>query len=308
MDYLVFQVFPYIALGVLILGSIARYERDPFTWKSSSSQMLRRKQLIVGSVLFHVGVLVVFFGHLIGLLTPIWIFDMLGIGHGFKQVMAILVGGVAGAAALVGGLILLHRRLTDPRILATSTVADTTVLLLLVAQLVLGLGTILISVQHLDGHEMVMLMTWAQGIFSFNSEAYTYVAGAHWIFKLHIALGLLIFLLFPFTRLVHMLSAPIRYVTVRKGYQVVRTSRWAPKPAQAIPAANVALANLARTLTGKARLPEQAMTRGSAPGLVGLVLTPVVWVLRGLDRLAQKMAGDAAKARADERSIHTPAE
>lgn len=308
MDYLVFQVFPYIALGVLILGSIARYERDPFTWKSSSSQLLRRRQLILGSVLFHVGVLVVFFGHLIGLLTPIWIFDMVGIGHGFKQAMAILIGGVAGAAALAGGLILLHRRLTDPRILATSSVADTTVLLLLVAQLVLGLGTILISVQHLDGHEMVMLMTWAQGIFGFNSEAYTYVAGAHWIFKLHIALGLLIFLLFPFTRLVHMLSAPIRYVAVRKGWQVVRTSRWAPKPAQAIPAVNVALANLARTLAGRGPLPEQATVKGSAPGLVGLLLTPLVWVLRWLDRLALRLAGTRTRPGPDGRGIGSPAE
>jgi nitrate reductase gamma subunit len=308
MDYLIFQVFPYIALGVLILGSIARYERDPFTWKSSSSQMLRRKQLILGSVLFHVGVIVVFFGHLIGLLTPIWVFDTLGIVHGFKQVMAIVVGGIAGGAALVGGLLLLHRRLTDPRILATSTIADTTILLILVVQLVLGMATILISMQHLDGGEMVLLMAWAQGIFTFDSDAHLFIEQTHWIIKTHIALGLLIFLLFPFTRLVHMLSVPIRYVAVRKGYQVVRTSRWAPKPAQAIPAVNAALANLVRTLTGKGHVPEQAMAKGSAPGFVGLVLTPVVWALRALDRLAIKMAGDAAKARADERRVQTPAE
>ncbi len=73
-----FGIYPYIALSVLLIGSIARYERDPFTWKSSSSQLLRRKQLILGSVLFHVGVLVIFFGHLVGLLTPIWIFDATG--------------------------------------------------------------------------------------------------------------------------------------------------------------------------------------------------------------------------------------
>lgn len=308
MDYLIFQVFPYIALGVLILGSIARYERDPFTWKSSSSQFLRRKQLVLGSVLFHVGVLVVFFGHLIGLLTPIWVFDMLGIGHGFKQVMAITVGGIAGVAALVGGALLLHRRLTDARILATSTVADTSILLLLLIQLVLGLGTILISAQHLDGHEMVMLMTWAQGIFSFDLDAWTFIAGAHWIFKLHIALGLLIFLLFPFTRLVHMLSVPVRYVTTRNGYQVVRTSRWAPKPAEALPVANVVLANIARRLSGMAKLPQAdrpAHATRSAPGLIGLVLTPLILVLRLLDRIAVRLAGNAGKPANPNR---TPAE
>ena len=100
MDFFLFGVLPYIALSVLVIGSIARYERDPFTWKSSSSQLLRRRQLILGSVLFHVGVLVVFFGHLIGLLTPVEVFHVLGIGFGAKQVMAIGIGGLAGA--LVG--------------------------------------------------------------------------------------------------------------------------------------------------------------------------------------------------------------
>ncbi|MDP7149681.1 MAG: respiratory nitrate reductase subunit gamma, partial [Paracoccaceae bacterium] len=71
MNEFFFGIYPYIALSVLLIGSIARYERDPFTWKTSSSQLLRRKQLVVGSILFHVGILVIFFGHLVGLLTPI---------------------------------------------------------------------------------------------------------------------------------------------------------------------------------------------------------------------------------------------
>jgi nitrate reductase gamma subunit len=231
MDFFIFQVYPYIALTVLVLGSIVRYERDPFTWKSSSSQLLRRSQLIWGSVLFHVGVLIVFFGHLVGLLTPIWVFDAFGVGHGFKQLMAILVGGVAGAFALAGGLMLLHRRLYDPRIRATSSYADIGILALLVVQLVLGLLTITISLMHLDGEEMVRFMTWSQGIFSFQSDAWLRVADANWLFKLHIFLGLTILLLFPFTRLVHMLSAPVRYLW-RPGYQVVRTRRRAPLPAR----------------------------------------------------------------------------
>ncbi len=224
-----FGIYPYIALSVLLIGSIARYERDPFTWKSSSSQLLRRKQLIMGSILFHVGVLVVFFGHLIGLLTPIWIFDAMGISHSAKQILAIVAGGIAGIMALVGGSMLLHRRLMDPRIYATSSFADIAILALLLAQLVLGIGTIFVSLQHLDGHEMTTFMSWAQGILTFDPNAASYIEHANWIFKLHLFLGLTIFLVFPFTRLVHMLSAPVRYL-IRPGYQVVRSRRRSPLP------------------------------------------------------------------------------
>jgi len=224
-DFL-FGTYPYIALTVLFIGSIARYERDPFTWKSSSSQLLRRKQLILGSVLFHVGVLIIFFGHLIGLLTPIALFDALGISHGAKQILAVVAGGVAGVMALVGGILLLTRRLGDSRIRMNSSFSDIAILVLLLVQLLLGLATITISLQHLDGHEMTLLMSWAQGIFYFDGAAASYIQDASIIFKLHIFLGLTIFLLFPFTRLVHMLSAPIRYITPwRKGYQIVRSRR-----------------------------------------------------------------------------------
>lgn len=218
---LLFGIYPYIALAVLILGSIVRYDREPYTWRSSSSQLLRRKQLMWGSILFHVGVLVIFFGHLIGLLTPIAVFDALGISHGAKQLLAILVGGIAGTMAIVGATLLVHRRLLDPRIRATSSMTDTLIIMLLWIQLGLGLLTIPLSLQHLDGHEMVKLMTWAQGIFTFNMAASSYVAEASIIFKLHLVLGLTILLLFPFTRLVHMLSVPVRYMW-RPGYQVVR--------------------------------------------------------------------------------------
>jgi len=224
MHEFLFGIYPYIALTVLILGSIARYERDPFTWKTSSSQLLRRKQLVIGSSLFHVGVLVIFFGHLVGLLTPIQVFDALGIGHGFKQVLAVVAGGIAGIMALVGGLMLFHRRWTDPRIRKTSSFADIAILALLLIQLVLGLGTIFISLQHLDGHEMTTFMAWALGIFTFDGQAASYISEAALIFKIHLFLGLTIFLLFPFTRLVHMLSVPLRYIT-RPGYQIVRSRR-----------------------------------------------------------------------------------
>jgi len=218
---LVFGIYPYLALTVLAVGSMIRYDREPYGWRSGSSQLLRRKQLVMGSVLFHVGVLIVFFGHLGGLLTPIVIFDWLGISHSFKQILAMTVGGIAGGFSLLGGLILMHRRLFDARIRTTSSYGDIAILALLNIQLMLGLATILISMQHLDGEEMVRFMNWAQGIFTFQGDSASYVAGAHWIFKAHLFLGLTIFLVFPFTRLVHMLSAPIRYLW-RPGYQVVR--------------------------------------------------------------------------------------
>jgi len=221
-DTLLFGIYPYIALSVMAIGCIVRYDREPYTWRSGSSQLLRRRQLMWGSNLFHVGVLIVFLGHLIGLLTPIWVFDAIGIGHGFKQLMAIVVGGVAGVACIVGGAMLLHRRLADPRIRRTSSFGDIAILILLLLQLVLGMATIPISMGHLDGSEMLKFMAWAQGIFTFRPDAADLVADAHWIFKAHLFLGLTIFLVFPFTRLVHILSAPIRYLW-RPGYQVVRT-------------------------------------------------------------------------------------
>jgi len=230
MNNFFFGIYPYIALSVLILGSVARYERDPFTWKTSSSQLLRRKQLIWGSILFHVGVLVIFFGHLIGLLTPLSLFHALGVSDGFKQTLAVVAGGIAGVMALIGGGMLFHRRWTDPRIRATSSFADIAILALLLLQLVLGIGTIFVSVQHLDGGEMVKFMTWAQMIFTFQPGAADQIAEVAPIFKAHLFLGLTIFLVFPFTRLVHMLSVPLRY-PLRPGYQIVR-SRRSGKPAE----------------------------------------------------------------------------
>lgn len=224
MNHFLFGIYPYIAMAIGIMGTIARYERDPFTWKSSSSQLLRRKQFVIGSVLFHVGVLVIFGGHLVGLLTPVQVFEALGISHTAKQLMAIIVGGIAGIIALIGGGMLFHRRWTDPRIRKNSSFRDIAILALLLVQLILGIFTIFVSLNHLDGEEMVKFMHWAQGIFTFDSTASDYVRDASIIFKLHIFVGLTIILVFPFTRLVHILSAPVRYLA-RPGYQIVRSRR-----------------------------------------------------------------------------------
>jgi len=227
-DFFLFGVMPYSVLVVFVIGSIARYERDPFTWKSSSSQILRRRQLMWGSILFHVGILVLFFGHLIGLFTPIWVLDALGIPYGAKQWLAVLLGGFAGASAFTGCTMLLHRRLADPRIRNNSTWADIGVLGILWLQIVVGMGTILLTLEHMDGSKMVRFMTWSQSVMGLRVNAWEQVIDVHWLYKFHIFLGMVIVAIFPFTRLVHMLSVPVRYLW-RPGYQIVR-SRWGARP------------------------------------------------------------------------------
>ncbi len=227
MNQFLFGTLPYIALTVLLIGSVARYERDPATWKSSSSQLLRRRMLMWGSVLFHVGVLVVFFGHLFGLLLPVEFWDALGVRHEWKQALAAIGGGIAGAMALIGALLLIVRRLSDPRVAASSSFADTAIIIILAIQLVLGLATVPVSLANMDGHEMVKLMNWANGIFTFDAAAASYIADVPLIFKAHIVLGLIIFILFPFTRLVHLVSglaAFVRYL-LRPGFQIVRSRK-----------------------------------------------------------------------------------
>lgn len=219
-----FGYFPYIAFTVFLVGSFVRYNYDQYTWRSGSSQLLRRKQLVWGSNLFHVGILIIFFGHFAGLLTPIAFFDWVGIPHGAKQIIAMVVGGIAGVICFIGMVLLIHRRFFDPRIRNTSSFSDKAILLLIFAQLVLGLATIAVSYTHMDGEEMLKFMNWAQGIVTFNPGAAAYISDVHPLFKAHITLGLSLFLFFPFTRLVHILSAPIWYL-VRTGYQIVRTKK-----------------------------------------------------------------------------------
>jgi nitrate reductase gamma subunit len=223
-NYIVFGWYPYFCLTIFLLGSLLRFDREQYTWRSGSSQLLRRRQLMWGSNLFHVGVLIIFLGHFGGLLTPIWIFEALGISHSFKQGMAIGIGGISGVFAFIGLTLLVHRRLFDARIRKTSSFGDIAILLVLYVQLILGLSTIPISLQHMDGHVMVKFMTWAQGILTLQPGVSALIADVPMIFKLHLFLGMTIFLVFPFTRLVHIWSAPVWYLG-RRGYQVVRTRR-----------------------------------------------------------------------------------
>ena len=224
LDNFLFGVYPYIALAVFLLGSLIRFDRDQYTWKSDSSQMLKAGQLRWGSNLFHIGVLFLFVGHSIGMLTPHFVYEHF-ISAGQKQLMAMISGGIAGLLGFIGVSILLHRRLSEPRIRINSRTSDIVLLVLLWLQLALGLATVPLSGQHLDGSMMMKLAGWAQHIVTFQPGAVELLAKASWVFKLHMFLGMSIFFVFPFTRLVHVWSgfASVGYLV--RPYQVVRSRR-----------------------------------------------------------------------------------
>jgi nitrate reductase gamma subunit len=223
MDYLntfLFGYYPYIAISFFFIGSLGRYDRDQYTWRTGSSQFLRAKELRLGSNLFHIGILLLFVGHFFGLLTPPAVYHALGLTTSAKQILAVVAGGVFGSVCLRGIYILIRRRLTDARIRATSSRMDIFILLLIGVQLVLGLLTLPVSIYHYDGANMLLLGEWAQRIVTFRSGAAYQLGDIGFIFKLHLFLGQTLFLVFPFSRLVHVWSVPLGYVT--RPYQIVR--------------------------------------------------------------------------------------
>lgn len=214
-----FGIYPYICAGVFFIGSLIRFDRDQYTWRSGSSQMLRARQLRWGSNLFHFGILFIFLGHFVGLLTPHWVYEPF-ISVRAKQQLAMTAGGIAGVVCFIGLSLLLHRRLYDPRIRRTSSGIDIAILVLLWVQLSLGLVTLPFSFGHRDGAIMLALSEWAQRIVTFRSGAADYVLAAGWPFKVHIVLGMTLFLLTPFSRLVHIFSAPVWFLF--RNWQIVR--------------------------------------------------------------------------------------
>jgi len=167
-----------------------------------------------------VGILLLFFGHLFGLLTPSWLYHAFGLSSGAKQLIAIIAGGIFGVLCFAGLSYLVYRRLFNARVRANSSTMDTFIICLIYLQLLTGLLSLLVSKNHLDGAVMVQLGHWAQSIVTFQGGAWQYIVDVHWIYKLHIFLGLIMFTAFPFSRLVHIWSWPIGYISRR--YQVVR--------------------------------------------------------------------------------------
>ncbi len=220
LNFMLFGVYPYVALAICLVGSWARFDLSQYTWKTGSSQMLSNKGMRVASNMFHVGILFILAGHFVGLLTPHEVYHHV-ISTENKQLLAMVSGGVFGVICLVGLLMLIVRRMTDPRVRASSSASDILILWVLLAQLCLGLLTIVASTQHLDGSVMVMLGNWAQHLVILQpTVAAEAIAPVGLVYKLHVFLGLTLFVLFPFTRLVHMVSAPVWYLGRR--YQIVR--------------------------------------------------------------------------------------
>lgn len=219
-NLLMFGVYPYVALAICLIGSWARFDLSQYTWRTGSSQMLDGKGMRVASNFFHVGIIFVLAGHFVGLLTPHAVYSHL-ISTENKQLLAMVSGGIFGVICLIGLVMLINRRLNNPRIRASSSTSDIMILFVLLAQLVLGLLTIFASTQHMDGSVMVMLGEWAQSIVTLQPiKAAAAIAPVGIIYKLHVFLGMTLFVLFPFTRLVHIVSAPIWYLGRR--YQIVR--------------------------------------------------------------------------------------
>jgi nitrate reductase gamma subunit len=218
-----FGIYPYIAACIFLFGSLMRFDREQYSWKADSTQMIDRGNLRLGSVLFHIGVLGLFFGHLAGLLTPVAVWDWLGVPHRVKQATAMIAGGALGTLCLIGLVILLHRRLSSARLSALTKTGDRVLLLWLLVTLLLGLSTIRESAAHMDGALMVSLMTWAQHIVTFQGDAASHVAHAPWLFRLHLFMGMSLFVIFPFTRLVHVWSGFASITYLSRAWQLVRS-------------------------------------------------------------------------------------
>jgi nitrate reductase gamma subunit len=225
MNYLhqfLYGIYPYVALAVFLLGSLVRFDREQYTWRSESTQVLHRGNLRLGSILFHVGIIGLLGGHAVGLLTPVWVWDTLGVTHHAKQLFAMAAGGIMGTLCLVGIVLLLARRFANDRLRNATSFKDKVVLLWILGTLLLGLYSIFVSSSHLDGHVMVLLMTWAQHIVTFRGDAAGFIVDAPLVFKLHLFMGMSLFVIFPFTRLVHVWSGFGAVAYLGRAFQLVR--------------------------------------------------------------------------------------
>lgn len=221
---LLFGIYPYVCLSVFVIGSWLRFDREQYGWTSASSQLLSTAGMRWASNLFHIGVLAIFGGHFVGLLTPHSVFLMV-MGDIQHQYMAIVLGTLFGAMALIGGGILWFRRFTNRRVSATSRTSDKFVLTWIMATLLLGLATIPVSIGHAghgDPRVVTAMAEWIQSIMYLYPNP-AYLEGVDTIFKLHVLFGMTVFLVFPFTRLVHVWSAPFGYLA--RSYQIVRSKK-----------------------------------------------------------------------------------
>ncbi|MEC1666022.1 respiratory nitrate reductase subunit gamma [Bacillus mojavensis] len=212
-------VMPYIVLTIFIGGHIYRYQHDQFGWTAKSSELLEKKKLAAGSILFHWGMLCVIGGHLMGILIPEALYTSIGISEHFYHKMAIGAGLPAGVAACTGLFILTYRRLFDKRIRKTSSPSDILMLILLLFMMLTGVAATFLNIDSRGFDYRTTIGPWFREIFLFRPDASLMESVPLW-FKLHIMIGYIVFILWPFTRLVHVFSLPLKYLT--RSYVVYR--------------------------------------------------------------------------------------
>ncbi|WP_100011454.1 respiratory nitrate reductase subunit gamma [Lentibacillus sediminis] len=216
---LLWGVFPYIVLTIFIGGHIYRYQKDQFGWTTKSSEFLEKKWLRIGSTLFHWGILFVFAGHIMGLIVPVALYNSLGVSQHFYHNMAIIFGVPAGIAALVGLVLLYWRRVSVKRIKATTTTGDWLTLIFLGLVIVTGLTATGMNVDSHGFDYRTTIAPWLRGLFVFNVQPELMQTVPIW-FKIHIYASFALYVIWPFTRLVHVFSFPLRYL--RRSYVIYK--------------------------------------------------------------------------------------
>jgi len=209
-DTLLWVVLPYVCLAVFIVGHLWRYKYDKFGWTTRSSQLYESRLLRWGSPLFHFGILVVFLGHVMGLGIPESWTEAVGISEGLYHLMAISLGVVAGFCTLVGLVILIYRRRTTGPVFSATTRMDKAMYLMLSLVIGLGLWNTASGVAGAYNYRQGVSV-WFRGIFTFSLHP-ELMANAPLSFQLHGIAAVALFALWPFTRLVHVFSAPVGYL------------------------------------------------------------------------------------------------
>lgn len=203
-----FLIFPYIALTILLVGHIYRYLRDPYRWNSKSSQLLEKRSLLYGSFLFHYGIILALIGHVLGLLVPQWFYTAIGISAQTHLALAIGLGIIFGWSAFLGLLILIARRFIWRSVRVNSSLNDMVTLLILLA--VIGLGTFNVSFVRFE-NVLFTIAPWLRGILGFFPDPQL-MADAPVTYKAHTLAAFALFAYYPFSRLVHIASAPLTYI------------------------------------------------------------------------------------------------
>jgi nitrate reductase gamma subunit len=210
-DLFLWIALPYLSLAIFVVGHVWRYRRDQLTWTARSTQLLEQKLLRAGSLLFHFGVLAVIGGHVLGILIPAGVTRAIGIHEHVYHLIALVAGGAAGTMMTVGLVILLYRRAAVPRVRATTDRGDLLMYPLLTIAVVTGMIATF-GANLVDPYQYRETVSpWFRGIFMFRPHAET-MAGAPFLFQLHVTCVWLLYAVWPFSRLVHAWSVPLSYL------------------------------------------------------------------------------------------------